>query len=234
MSSFVSLGIVLLSGLILASLQAPLASFLLLYHSSFGKNIKKKTKSLASSYVSGVAVMVFLLLATSVFLISALSFSGSLSLVSLVVLFGVLLALSLLSLCFYYKFGRSTELWLPRKVSKFISSRARATSDNSEAFALGMFVTFCDLLFSFPLFILSANAILSLSSPYQVLALAGFTILSCLPLVILRLAIRKGKNLADVQRWRLKNKNFFRFFSGLGFLVLAVFLFAFLVIGDKI
>lgn len=232
MGSYVDLAVVLLSGVVAASLQLPLGTLLLLYHSSLSKHVRAQTRSLASSFISGATFMHFLLLAASCFLIVSLSVSGTLSLTSLAVLFGALLALALVAWCFYYKInGRSTELWLPRRLAAFLDSRAKDTRDNSEAFSLGLFTGFAELCFTFPLFLLSANAILHLPSLFQALALVVFTLLSVLPLIILRLTLRSGKNVADVQRWRIKNKPFFRFFSGLGYFILAVFLLAFVVLG---
>ncbi|MBR3204344.1 hypothetical protein IKF81_01525 [Candidatus Saccharibacteria bacterium] len=231
MSDYVSLGIVLLSGLLVASLQLPLGTFLLLFHSSMSKNIPKKTKTLASSFISGATIMFFFLLCSACFLISAISFSGTLSIGSLLVILGILIALAIISFLFYYRRKGSTELWLPRKVSRFINSRAKHTSDNSEAFSLGLFVVFAEQIFTLPLVILSANEILKLDKVYQTVAIVIFTLLSVLPLLIMRFIIRKGKNLADIQRWRLKYKNFFRLFSGSGYLILAIFLFAFQILG---
>jgi len=58
-----------------------------------------------------------------------------------------------------------------------------------------------------------------------------YTLISIAPLVILKLSIRNGKTVTDIQRWRVKNKNFLRIMSGVGYLVLAGFVFAFKVLG---
>lgn len=231
MSTIVSLGIVLLSGLVTASLQLPLGTLLLLYHASLGKNIPKKTKCLVSSFIAGVTIMFFLLLSASCFIISALTFSGQFSVASLIILVSILIALAIIAWFFYYRRKNTTELWLPRKVSSFIDGRAKITKDNSEAFSLGLLVVLAELLFTAPLLALSADAILCIESIFQIFCLVIFTCLSVLPLVILRFSIRNGKNLADIQRWRIKNKNFFRIFSGFGFAILAAFITVFLIIG---
>ena len=231
MSSFVSLGIVLLSSLGLASLQLPLGTLLLLYHASLGHNVKPRTRRLSSSFISGVVLMSFLILSSMCYLVSALTFSGSFSVVSLSVLFGILLALTLLAWFFYYKRRRSTELWVPRSVAKFLDTRAKLTSDISEAFSLGLLTTLSELLFSGVFYLLAANFILLLDPLYQVLALVLVILLSALPLLVLRILVRTGRTLADVQRWRLKNKTFFRVFTGLCYLVLAVFLLSFAILG---
>ena len=224
------LGVVILSGLVAASLQLPLGTLLLLYHASIGKNVRKKTKKLASSFISGATLMNFLLLGTSIFLVSVLIPTGQLPDIGYIILFGLLIFLGLIAWFFYYKRKGSTELWLPRHLAKFIDARAKTTDNLSEAFSLGLLVPLSEILFTLPLLVLSADAILHLDTIYQALGLVTFTIFSALPLLILRIFIRRGRNVAEVQRWRLKNKSFFRFFTGAGFLVLAAFIFAFVIL----
>ena len=234
MNEMIYLGIIFLSSLIVALLQLPLGTLLLLYHASLGKKIPKKTRTLISSFISGSTLMFFLLLSASCFLIFALTVSGTFTNVSLVVLTSYLVVLGIFSWFFYYKRKNSTELWLPRKITKFINQRAKETHDNSESFSLGVLTVLSEIVFTAPLFLLSGNSILILEPGYQVIALVGFVLISVLPLIILRIAIRTGKNLADIQRWRLKNKSFFRVITGLSYLILATFILTFLLMGDKI
>ena len=230
MEVYVSLGIIILSGLITASLQLPLGTLLLLYHASLGKNVRVKTKKLASSFISGTTLMNFLLLGTSIFLVSNLTSTGVFPDLAYTVFFGLLVALGITAWFFYYKRKGSTELWLPRQLARYIDSRAKVTENFSEAFSLGLLVPLAEILFTLPLLALSADAILHLGSLYQALGLVIFTLFGSLPLLVLRVFIRKGRNVAEVQRWRLRNKTFFRFFTGAGFLVLAAFLLAFVII----
>ena len=230
MEAYISLSIIILCGLVTASLQLPLGTLLLLYHASLGKNIREKTKKLASSFISGVTLMNFLLLGTAIFLISVLTFNSTFPDLGYIIIFGLLIALGIVAWFFYYKRKGSTELWLPRHLARYIDSRAKATNDLSEAFSLGLLVPLSEILFALPLLALSADAILHLHTAYQALGLVIFTVFGSLPLLILRVFIRKGKNVAEVQRWRLKNKGFFRFFTGAGFIILAAFLFAFVIL----
>ena len=78
--------------------------------------------------------------------------------------------------------------------------------------------------------VVAANSILGLPSEQQLLAVAIYTIITILPPLILRGAVRKGKTVVEIQRWRVKHKNFFRVVTGVGFLVLSGFLFAFEVL----
>lgn len=234
MEVYVSLSIIILGGLVTASLQLPLGTLLLLYHASLGKNIRKKTKTLASSFISGVTLMNFLLLGTALFLIASLTSTGVLPDLGHVIIFGLLVTLGIIAWSFYYKRKGSTELWLPRRLAKFIDSRAKLTNDPSEAFSLGLLVPLSEILFALPLLVLAGDAILRLDLLFQAVGLVIFTIFGTVPMLALRLSIRKGHNVAEVQRWRLKNKNFFRFFTGAGFIVLAAFLFAFVILKGTI
>lgn len=230
MEVYTSLGIIILSGLVAASLQLPLGTLLLLYHASLSKNVRKKTKTIASSFISGVTLMNFLLLGTALFLVASLTANGVIPDLGHIILFGILVALSIVAWFFYYKRKGSTELWLPRRLAKFIDARAKLTSDTTEAFSLGLLVPLSEILFTLPLLALASDAILRLDPVFQAVGLVIYTIFGSVPLLALRISIRKGRNVAEVQRWRLKNKNFFRFFTGAGFLVLAAFLFAFVIL----
>ena len=228
------MGTIIFSALICAMFQFSLGSLLLLYHASMGNHVRKKTKSLASSFISGVCLMIFLLLATACFL--SLAFFGTpLPKLVLSALTGILISISLFILFFYFRTGRTTssttELWLPKPISYFINSRAKTTNDNSEAFSLGLLTVLGEIPFTCTLFFLAGSSILTLSEGYEALSLALFSIISVLPLLILRLSIRKGKTVAEIQRWRVKNKNFFKVLICLSLVALAGFLFSFGVLG---
>lgn len=229
---WVQFGIIFLAAIVHASLQCELGALLLLYHSSLGKHIKKKTKQLVSNYIFGSALLICLMVATTAFLIATLT-KNSLSTLCLAVLAGVLLMLALLIWFFYYKTRRSTELWLPKSVARYISSRAKLTESNVEAFSLGMLTAFAEMPFSFILILLAGNAVVQLPFEFQFLSILGYSFIAILPLFVLRFFIRRGNTVVDVQKWRVRNKNFLKMFSGTLFLTLAVFLIAFKILGAK-
>ena len=220
MSDFISIATIVLAAIIHASLQLGLGCLLLLYHESLGKHIKAKTHNLVSSFIAGVGTIIFLFLGTACFIIDAL-FNGALSVPLLAALIGILAALAIIMWLFYYRNGYSTELWLPKSVARFIDRRAKATSSNTEAFSLGILSCFAEMPFE-------------LSPIYQALMIAIYTIIAISPLVALRFVIRSGRTLADIQRWRLRNKTFLRIISGCGFLSLGIFIFAFQILGGGI
>ena len=229
---WVQFGIILLAAIVHASLQCELGALLLLYHASLGKHIKRKTKLLVTNYIYGSALLVCLMVATFAFLVATLT-DGSLSVLCLAVLASVLIMFSLVIWFFYYKTKRSTELWLPKSVARYISSRAKLTESNVEAFSLGMLTTFAEMPFSFILMLLSANAVVQLPFEFQFLSILGYSIISVLPLFILRFCIRRGSTVVDVQKWRVKNRNFLKMISGVLFLTLAIFIIAFKILGAE-
>lgn len=76
---------------------------------------------------------------------------------------------------------------------------------------------------SIALYFVVANCILNLNTSYQLIAALAYTALSVLPLFILKLRVKSGKNVIEVQKWRVRNKAFARIISGSGFLVLGLF-----------
>jgi cytochrome c biogenesis protein CcdA len=132
---------------------------------------------------------------------------------------------------FYNRRGNTTELWIPKTISSFISWRARGTNSNTEAFSLGLLACFAEFPLSFALVVIAANSILELNIVERNIALVGYILITILPLVIARFCIRRGKTVVDIQRWREKNKTFLRIISGILFLVLGTFLIAYRLIG---
>ena len=223
--------IVSLAAIVHASLQLSLGALLLLYHASLGKHIKVKTKALVGSFISGIGMFILLALAAATFVIGAWTDGQGLPLFCLVILIGILVALAIIIWFFYYRRGRSTELWLPKVVARYINQRAEVTESNTEAFALGLLASFGELPFTLVLTVVAANSILDLPQIYQPLLAVLYALVAILPMMVMRLAIRRGKTVVDVQKWRVKNKNFLKVISGALFLVLGLFLLAFKVMG---
>lgn len=230
MDSLVAVAVVGLAAVVHATLQLGLGSLLLLYHASLGKHIRAKTKALVGSFISGIGMSILLALATATFAIGAYTEKG-LPLFCLLILIGILFAFTIIIWFFYYRRGKSTELWLPKTIARYINRRANVTESNTEAFSLGLLVSFGELPFTLVLMAVAANSILELPQFYQPLLAAGYTLVAILPMIIMRVAIRRGKTVVDVQKWRVKNKTFLRILSGILFLTLGVFLLAFEVMG---
>ncbi len=221
--------IVLLAGIVHASLQLGIGSLLLLYHSSLGKHVRKHTRQLASNYILGNALLTALAVAGMCFGVD-LVFQGPMSPAMLTIITVVLAVLAVSIWSFYYRWGKSSELWLPKSIARYIDSRAKTTNSSTEAFSLGMLTCFAEAPFTFILITITANSIISLPQNLQIIFLAIYSIISILPLIIFRFVIRRGDTTIEIQKWRLKHKNFLRIISGTGFLVLGLFILAFKVI----
>ncbi len=220
---------VFLAAVIHASLQLSIGTLLLLYHASLGKHVHKKTRFLVDSYTMGVGLMVFLLLGTLAFILDRY-FEQALYPEELVIVVGMLVALAIASWAFYYRRGKSTELWLPRSLARFIDRRAKRTDNNIEAFSLGLLTSLAEMPFTIVLILVAANSLLGMEPLYQILGVLLYAIITTLPLIWLRLTIRRGQTVVTIQRWRVKHKMFFRILTGVGFLILGFYLFAFEVL----
>jgi hypothetical protein len=230
MSDFTNIAIILLAGLTQATLQLSFGALILLFHSSIGKHRRRKTSHLARSYIIGTGAISFLSVAALAFILSVL-FNGNFDAKSaLMVLVGILLVSSIVMWRFYFRKGSRTELWLPRSFAKFIGKRARETDDVIEAFSLGILSSFAEVPISLSLYIVAAYGVLSLTGYWQIFGLLLYTALAIMPLAIMKLRIRTGSNVVEVQRWRVQNKAFLKHFSGWGFITLAAVVLSFWVI----
>lgn len=232
MGIVIPLGTVILAALVHATLQLGQGCLLLLYHASLGKFVRAKTRNLVDSFTAGVGIILFLSLGTASFVISSTA-RGSLAPEILAAIVGVLVALAIIAWFFYYRKGQSTELWLPKTISKFINRRASEAKNNTEAFLLGVLSCFAEMPFTIALILVAANSVAETSLEYRWLMFVLYILLVIMPLIIMRLAVRRGQTVVDIQKWRVKNKNFLRIISGFGFLTLAIFVLVFKLMGIR-
>lgn len=228
MSDYLHIATIILCGIVQASLQLSLGAMLLLYQSSLGQHRRKKTRFLGRNFILGSAVITLLFVGALCYFIE-LTFGGTLSTLGLVITICMLLACALVMWTIYYRKGDTTELWFPQSFTQFIKKKSRKCSDPVEAFSLGLLSTFAEMPLSLAVLIVAANSILSLTPNLQLGAAFAYPLLCVAPLALVKYKIRSGKNIAEVQRWRIKNKSFIRFVSGSSFAILAFFIFAFWV-----
>ena len=220
MSDLLSISVIALAGIVKASLQISLGGLVLLYHSSMGQHRRRKTRYLAKSYIWGALAISFLAVCAGAFILERI-FQGEIAREAVFVVSGMLLASAAVMWLLYYRRGRqSTQTWLPKSLTHYISRRARATGDNIEAFSLGMLSAFVELPLTIAIYAVVANCLISTTQPF--LALGIYLAVIALPMVLLKLRMKTGRNVAEIQRWRIQNKAFVRIISGSGFAVLAV------------
>lgn len=229
MSDILCIATMILAGITQASLQLGLGGLILLYHNSLGKHRRRKTRFLARNYIYGSCAISFLMVCTLCFLIGNF-FNGALTAEWLTICAGIFAACGAIMCLLYYRKGKkSTELWLPKSFTRFIQKKARQTDDTVEAFSLGLLSSFAEMPFSIAIYFVVANCILNLSAQFQIIAAVGYAIATAIPLIVLKLHIKTGRNAVEAQQWRVKNKAFSKIFSGSAFMILAAFVIAYWV-----
>lgn len=138
---------------------------------------------------------------------------------------GLLGGSGLAVLLFYYRREKGTILWLPRGFVEFASSRAKKTRNSFEAFAIGATMVVAELPFLFAPLTLIAFLLHGIPSSQHLFALVGYSILACLPLIIMTVIISGGHKISSLQRWRENNKVFLQWSSGLVLIILGVYIY---------
>lgn len=231
MNDLVDLFIVIFAGLIHATLQLGISALLLLYHASLGSNIKRKTKELTMNFILGFSLFTGLTVASICFF-TLVIFGGIIPPSGVMILVMALAIMSFFAWFVYYRKSTGTELWIPRSFANFVAKRAQKTDDNVESFSLGMLIACAEIPFSIMLIIAAGNSIINMPQGLQIISVLVYVIFSAAPMWIAQTLINHGKTVVEVQKWRVKNKSFFKIISGVGFVTLAVFLLAFKIMGN--
>lgn len=234
MSVLTSLGIIVMAMLIQTFLQLTPGVFVLFSHYTFGKTSKSKASDFSLFFILGVEIITALLFVSIYFIIYAL-FLNSSPLANKIfssIIAGILVALGFISLFHYFRKGSGTKLFIPRKLASDLETRASSAKTRSDAFMLGAFSGICELFFTIPLYIISALEISqmegNLFSHAALIILYILVVLS--PLFIIHTLYATSHNLADIQRFRAKNKLFFRIILSFSYFILAALIIIFRII----
>ena len=231
MSVFASLGIVLISMLILVSMKLVPGVFSLFYHYASGKYATKKVDDLAIFFLLGAEsfyVATFIIL--NVLTIGLFKLGVDLDAqIFFWIIAGILIALGFSFLLFYFRRGKTTELYISRKTSKNFSLLAKNVKNRSDAFVLGFVSNFPELLFTLPLFLIPLFEITKnlTDSISCTLVLVIYMLVALTPLLFTLIYFKVGNNLANLRKSRLKNKTFFRFFVPILYFLLATLIITF-------
>ncbi|MBR3248687.1 hypothetical protein IKF89_01510 [Candidatus Saccharibacteria bacterium] len=226
MSDLTSLGILLLSMLIMAFLQLVPGIFVLFSHYKFGQFFKLKASDLTVFFILGAetSVVMFFLAIYAIFYASPLISLAVDSDIFAWIMAGILIAISLLFFCLYYRRGKTSELFISRNFAAHCRTRIKTAKTRSEAFLLGFFAGIPELIFTLPLYVLAVTSVVHLGT--NGFERAGLIILFALvaiaPLLIFYSLTSAGRTLADFARFRFKNKSFFRFIIPLLYFLIAV------------
>ncbi|MBQ3297070.1 hypothetical protein IJH01_03045 [Candidatus Saccharibacteria bacterium] len=225
MSVLTSLGILVLSALILVFLQLVPGIFALFNHYMHGKFSYKKASDLATFFIIGVetaVVLVFLCLniilccsPTTTFIIDSDIFAWLMS--------GIFLALAFIILGLYFRKSSGTELFISRRLATSFRARLTQVKSRSDAFVLGLISIVPELIFTLPVYFLIIITIMkfNLIGPARAGLIMLFALIVISPLIIIRILNSTGHNLADYLKFRFKNKPFFRFCLTLFYLLIA-------------
>ena len=225
MSILTSLGIVVCAVLIVALMQLIPSIFLLFSHYTSGKYSKNKASDLVLFFILGVESMTVLMIAVIYFVLNALF--SHLSINNNIwawVWSGILIALAILYFVFYFGKSDGTRLFISRKCAKNFQHKITTVKKRSDAFVLGLVSVIPETVFTLPVYVVLILKIMLVGeNPF---ARAGLIILAVLivllPLAVIRVVLDSGRNLADVQKYRVKNKTFLKFVVGILYIILAI------------
>lgn len=231
MRVFVPVGIIILAMVIMFSLQLVPGVFAIFHHYALGKYSKKRASILSLFFILGAEVVSACLFMSCFYFAYLLFFGFDHPETSFIayILAGVIIALAIMSFFFYYRRGPGTQLFIPRSFAVALRRYARSASSRSDAFMLGALSGVCELVFTFPLYIITSIEIMEMSISHlsnNVLTVL-YIIAPIVPLVLIAYRYHSGRNLADIQRSRVKDKHFTRFIMSLSYLIIAILIICF-------
>lgn len=222
MSIVISVIILILSMLITFCMQLPSGTFALFYHYALGKTSAKKADDRALSFILGTEIFATVFWLLIYFLTFTISYRfPNFYNIFLFIISGIFLAEALLTFLLYYKKGKTTMLFLSRKLAHSITHRAKNARTRSDCIFLGALVSTAELLFTFPLYLISTSVLLDFPALPRVFFVAFYVLSATLPLILIRCTFKLGYNLADIQRFRIKVKPFIKSIFFFSFLTLS-------------
>lgn len=226
MTQIIALSIVALAALTHASFQLSISTLTIMSGHAIGEG-RSHTRlvSLITSFVAGAATMTLLLISTFALFALYIFHSTQPPQLAWAALCGLLCGVGVAAWLFYYREGKGTSLWLPRRSAKYLATRSKKTHNPGEAFALGMMSVFAELLFIVAPITAAALVILPLGTTWQLGGILGYTAISSLTLGTIAVLVCGGMPLSTIQQWRERNKKFLQFAAGAALIVLGGYLY---------
>lgn len=137
-----------------------------------------------------------------------------------------------ITLLFYYRRGKGTQLWLPRKAIQTVSTRAKKTKTMVQAFGLGVSMVILELPFLIAPLVIAGAVLGTLPNLELSIGLFAYSLAAIMPLIAVTVLIGGGYKISTIQRWRESNKKFLQWTSGCALILLGVYLFAINVWGN--
>ena len=215
--------------LITASLQLVPGTFSYFYHYALGRTTAKKADDRSLSFILGAELFASLIWTLLFIIITILR--STIDFYSPLVFWitsGILSAEAIAFLLFYYRRGRGTALFIHRNTAATLQSCARKANSRSDAITLGFFVNLPELIFTLPLYFISAIILLNTTSLPCAPIIILYLVSVITPLFIVRIIYRSDHNLADIARLRTSLKPYLRIIIPILYIALA---FAILAMG---
>ena len=236
MSVFISVGIVILAMLVMASLQLVPGVFALFCHYSLGKYSKKQASTLSLFFILGAEIIAAIFFITAIY-ISYVLFINDLDPHNNIITWifvGILIALSIASFFFYYRHPKSkdTELFVSRRIAKSLDYRAAKARTPSDAFVLGALCNIPELIFTLPLYIITATEIIYSHSEYFAddFLTVIYILIPTIPLFILYHSFHSRHTLADIMRSQVRDKTFHRLCLSFSYFTIAFLIVCFRIV----
>ena len=190
---------------------------MLFYHYTYGKTSRKNANRLSLYYIFGAITAISFILTTTFLLTCG-------STLMRWILAGILFGVGILFCRFYFRKGRGTELFLSRKIADSLLKNAKNAKKPSDIFMLGAMSEMPELIFTLPLYVILALSIGNFTDPIMRTSLGIVAVMaSAFPFLLIWGFFKSGRNLAEIQRLRVKNKQFIRFFiTGCYLIVMAL------------
>lgn len=234
MSVLTSLGIVFVVIFIFVFLHFTPSVFLLFRHYACAKYSRKKTHDLDGYFMMGVELATVIMFVIALFFASFVESRG----ITYTLLFnwitaGFCVAFGIFAWFYYFKKGDGTSTFVSRKITHPLLTQVKRTKTKSDTFFLGFASIVGDLLLILPLLFICSLEIQRqcFNLVFVIGSVVAIFIASFLPILYFRICFRGGKNLADIQRKREQNKNFSRAVISLGFILIAIIIIGFRIIG---
>lgn len=226
MSFFISLGIVFLAMLIMASLQLQPGVFALFYHYASGKYSKSRASDMTLFFILGAEVAAACLFLCSYYIVNLFflyQFRPETSFFAWFIV-GILVALAFMSFFCYFRPGPGTRLFISRKCANSLNEHAKTAKSRSDAFTLGALSGIYEIPFTLPLYFITSMEIMEMSVeffPSHLLTIL-YIIIPTLPLFFIRWKFQTSHNLANIQRSRVKDKIFTRLILCFSYIAITV------------
>jgi hypothetical protein len=205
-----------------ASFQLGISVLSLLSGHAFGRKAShRRVLGLGTWYVLGVFATISVIIMAIAYKYAALNISDNV-LWPLITVFAV--TVGLLVLTFYYRRG-SRLLWLPKPIAEYLLDRTKKTKSGAESTALGIMTVVAELPFILAPILLTILITSTLVWDMALWVYALYALAACLPLFVVLGLIGSGHKVSRIQKWRETNKGFLQFVSGVGLIVLSLYIF---------